>query len=82
MFFENNYIIFSSDLNINSISTYKNLMMKFINKFIDIKFNDYLNKNELYEDALIYAKYYTYYKTMNCIYSSEIMNIIYDVEFN
>ena len=81
MYFENYYINFSSNSIISSISTYRNIMIKFINKFIRIKFTEYLVLNELYLDALIYSKYYVYYKTMNCVYSENIMNIIMDIDF-
>lgn len=81
MFFQNYYITYSNDLTINSISSYKNIMDKFIIKFISIKKNDYINKNDLYSDALIYSKYYLYWKTVSCVYQENIMNILYDIEF-
>lgn len=81
MYFENYYITYSNDLTINSISSYKNIMNKFIIKFISKKKFDYVNKNELYSDALIYAKYYLYWKIFSCIYQENIMNILYDIEF-
>lgn len=81
MYFENYYINYSSNLIINSISSYKNIMTKFILKFISIKYNNYNIKNELYNDAFIYSRYYLYWKIMNCIYQDNIMNIIYDIEF-
>ena len=66
-------------------------MIKFINKFINKSINNNitndflklsLNKKKIYEDSLIYSKYYLYYIIMKCIYSPEIMNIIYDIEYN
>ena len=81
MFFQNYYITYSNDLTINSISSYKNIMDKFIIKFISKKKNDYINKNDLYSDALIYSKYYLYWKTFSCVYQENIMNILYDIEF-
>ena len=81
MFLENNYIYYSNNLNINSISSYKFLMTKFINKFILHYKNTYNNKIELYNDAIIYSKYYLYYKSFNCIYDNNIMEIIYNIEY-
>lgn len=81
MFFENYYITYSNDLTINSISSYKNIMDKFIIKFISKKKSDYTNKHDLYSDALIYAKYYLYWKTFSCVYQENIMNTLYDIEY-
>jgi hypothetical protein len=81
MFLENNYICFSSKLLINSISKYKTIMTKFINAFITLNKTNYKDYNLLISDSIIYSKYYLYYKTKNCIYSEEIMNIINDVDF-
>ena len=81
MFFENYYITYSNNLTINSISSYKNIMNKFILKFISKKNSDYINKEELFSDALIYSKYYLYWKTFSCIYQENIMNILFDIEF-
>lgn len=81
MLFENYYINFNSDLNINSIYSYRIIQSNFINKYI--KHFSHLNKdiNDIYLDALTYSKYYIYNKIYNCIYSDEIMQIIYDIEF-
>lgn len=81
MFFENYYVTYSPDLMINSISSYRNIMDKFIFKFLSIKKNSYNDNYELYSDALIYSKYYLYWKTIGCIYNQEIMNLLYDIEF-
>ena len=81
MHYENHYIEFLEELNIYSISKYKNIILNFVNRFINKNINNYVNKNNLYEDALIYSKYYLYYKTMNCIYSEEIMNILFEIDY-
>ena len=81
MFFENYYINYSNDLTINSISSYRNIMNKFIIKFIVKNKLYYTNKNELYNDAFIYAKYYLYWQIYSCIYQDNIMNILYDIEY-
>lgn len=81
MFLENNYISFSSKLLINSIPKYKTIMTKFTNAFIALNKTNYKDYNLLITDSIIYSKYYLYYKTKNCIYTDEIMNIINDVEF-
>ncbi len=81
MFLEKNYIIFSDDLNINSISSYRVLMTKFINKYLDVYKENYISKyDKLLNDSLIYSKYYVYYKSLNCIYSDNIMEILYNID--
>ena len=82
MYLENNYIHFSSKLIINSIANYKNIMTKFINVFIKINKYKYPDNKKLVSDAIIYSKYYLYYKTKNCIYMDEIMEIINDVDYH
>jgi hypothetical protein len=81
MFFENYYITYSNNLVINSISSYRNIMNNFILKFISEKKLDYLSKEELYLDAIIYSKYYLYWKTFSCVYQDNIMGILYDIEY-
>ena len=81
MFFDNYYIEYSNEIIINSISSYKKIMNKFILKFIFKKKIEYIDKNELYSDAIIYSKYYLYWKINNCVYTEDIMNILYDVEY-
>ena len=81
MFFQNNYVYYSNKLIINSIPKYKTIMTKFINAFIKLKISTYTDNNKLISDAIIYSKYYLYYKTKNCIYDNNIMEIIYDLEY-
>jgi hypothetical protein len=82
MFFENYYINFSKNSTINIISSYKDIMNKFILMFIQKKKNDYIkNSNMLYTDALIYSKYYLYWEIYGCVYLENIMNILYDIKF-
>jgi len=67
MFFENNYIIFNNNLNINSISSYKIIMIKFINKYIYLYKDNYNeNINLLFNDSVIY--------------SNDIMEILYNID--
>lgn len=81
MYFQMNYISFSQDYLITSISSYKNIMTNFINKFIIIYSEKYENnKSELYSEALLYSKYYINYKTMNCIYSEDVMEILFNID--
>lgn len=82
MILENYHVEFDPFLNINSVSSYKTIRSKFINKYINIYDYKYSDRKELYSDAIIYSKYYLYYKTQNCIYSNDIMEIIYNIEFN
>ena len=82
MFLENNYIHFSSKLIINSIPNYKNIMTKFINVFLKLNESRYSDKKILIADSIIYSKYYLYYKTKNCIYNEDIMNIINDFDYH
>ncbi len=81
MILEKIYTNLDTNLNICTISTYKVIMSKFINKYIEINESNYNDNKKLYEDAIIYAKYYLYYKTQKCVYSEEIMEIIYNVEY-
>jgi len=81
MFFDNYYITYSNNSIINSISSYKNIMNKFILKFISKKKINYSSKHELYSDAILYSKYYLYWKIFACVYQEDIMNILYDVEY-
>jgi hypothetical protein len=82
MFLENNYIVFSPKLNINSISNYRNIMMKFINKYIELNTNkEKIIASIIISDAIIYSKYYLYHKTKNCVYNDDIMSILYDVNY-
>jgi hypothetical protein len=86
MFFENSYIHFSPKLIINSISNYRNIMTKFINKYIEINTETTNNLQQIdkaiISDAIIYSKYYLFYKTKNCIYGDEIMEVILNIEYN
>ena len=86
MFFENYFIKYSQNISINSISSYRCIMNKFILKFILKKKYDYIIKSktstsELYLDAIIYSKYYLYWKIFGCSYQEKIMNLLYDIEF-
>jgi hypothetical protein len=81
MFLENVYINFNKKLEINTIYSYKIIMNKFINKYIEQNDINYLNKQLLINDAILYSKYYLYYKIFNCVYDETIMNILYDIEF-
>jgi len=50
--------------------------------YIQKKNSNYtLGDKKLYSDALIYSKYYLYWKIYGCVYSDEIMNMLYDIEF-
>lgn len=81
MIFENYFINYNNELNINSISSYKTIRTKFIGKFINMYSYKYSDISKLYSDALDYSKYYLYYKTQNCIYSNDVMEIIYNIEY-
>ena len=81
MFFGNNYIEFSPKLIINSISNYRNIMTKFANKYIEL-YSEKDASKQIISDAIIYSKYYLYYKTKNCVYSEDIMELLLNVEFN
>ena len=81
MYLESNYIHFSSKLIINSIPNYKNIMTKFVNIFMKLYKEKYLDNQKLVVDSIIYSKYYLYYKIKNCIYTDEIMDIINNIDF-
>jgi hypothetical protein len=80
MFFSKNYIQFSKDLDINNYKHNIYIMTTFIKKYIEKMENKGDNNKKLYEDALIYSKYYLHYKTINCIYNNDIMNILLYIE--
>lgn len=69
MYFESNYIIFDDKLDLNTAIYNKNIMSKFINKYLLAYPDDYYN-------AVVYSKYHLYYKLFNCTYDSDIMIII------
>lgn len=82
MFLYNYHIIHFQKNTINSISSYTNIMNKFILKFISNKKNDYIDcKENLYLDAIVYSKYYLYWKIYGCVYQESIMNLLYDIEY-
>jgi hypothetical protein len=81
MFFENYYIQYSLYYNINNFSSYRILMTRFINMYIQMYNDNYSDKKMLEEDSIIYAKYYVYYKNLNCTYSDKIMKIMYDIDY-
>lgn len=82
MFFSTHQIELAPNSTINLISSYKNIRNKFILLYIEKKKSHYMaNKKELYSDAIIYSKYYLYWKIYGCVYTDEIMEILYDVEF-
>jgi len=78
MFFSNSYIQFSNNMDITSRNNI-NIMSYFIKKYI-IKMSSDNKNNQIYEDALIYSKYYLHYKILNCIYTDDIMNILLNIE--
>ena len=84
MFFENNFLYMCPESELGSIHSYKIIINQFINKFINLYNENYieqkLSKKKLIDDAIIYSKYYLYFKTMNCIYDEKIMEIIFNVD--
>mgnify|MGYP000246347844 CR=1 FL=1 len=85
MFFHNYYTYLDGGVSVNKIEPYKKIMDKFIIAFISIFKSKYFcsnEKNKLYEDSIIYSKYYLYWKIYGCVYKKEIMDILYDVEFS
>jgi hypothetical protein len=82
MYLNNYYVVYSGTSTICSISSYKNIMNKFIFKFILKKKDSYIkNKKKLYQDSIIYSKYYLYWKINGCVYNDDIMNLLYDIEY-
>jgi hypothetical protein len=76
MFLNNYFIECKSNFEIYSIPAYTKIINNFINKYINkICENDYNEENV--KNAIIYSKYYLYYKTLNCIYDKEVMDILY-----
>lgn len=82
MFFSTHHIELSPNTYVDLISSYKNIRKKFILMYIEKKKLNYIiNDKLLYSDAIIYSKYYLYWKIFDCIYSDEIMSVLYDIEF-
>ena len=79
MILDNYYIEYSENIESYSISSYRKILTKFINVFINTYKDKY--KNDVYEKSIIYSKYYLFYKTIKCEYNEDIMNIIYNVEY-
>lgn len=76
MFLNNYFVEFKSNFEVYSIPSYTKIINNFINKYIEkICENDYNEVNV--KNAIIYSKYYLYYKTFNCIYDKEVMDILY-----
>lgn len=76
MFLNNYFVEFKSNFEVYSIPSYTKIINNFINKYIEkICENDYNEENV--KNAIIYSKYYLYYKTFNCIYDKEVMDILY-----
>lgn len=82
MFFSTHHIELAPNSTINLISSYKNIRNKFILLYIEKKKSNYIgNKKELYSDAIIYSKYYLYWKIYGCVYLDKVMEVLYDIEF-
>ena len=62
MWFEDIYIKFNNKLEINTIYSYKIIMKIFVNKYVKKNSNNYSDKKLLLNDAILYSKYYLYYK--------------------
>ena len=80
MFFSKNYIQFSEYLDINNNKHNIYIMSNFVKKYIEKMNNEYKEEKKLYENAIIYSKYYLYYKNLNCIYDKKIMSILLFIE--
>jgi hypothetical protein len=75
--FLNNYVVeFKNKFEVYSIPAYNRIINKFINRYIKRMCENEYNEQNV-KDAIIYSKYYLYYKTVNCIYDKEIMDIMY-----
>ena len=76
MFLNNYFIHCNSDFEVYNITAYNKIINNFVNKYIKkICENNYNEENV--KNAIIYSKYYLYYKTVNCIYDKEVMDIMY-----
>lgn len=81
MIFNNYHIEFNPNQTIDLISSYKNIRIKFILNYIKKKKFDYIKNDELCKDAILYSKYYLYWKIYECVYSENVMNLLFDIEF-
>jgi hypothetical protein len=76
MFLNNYFIHCNNNFEIYNITAYDKIINNFVNKYINkICENNYNEENV--KNAIIYSKYYLYYKTVNCIYDKEVMDIMY-----
>ncbi len=76
MFLNNYFIHCNNNFEVYSIPAYNRIINNFINKYINKICENEYNENNI-KNAIIYSKYYLYYKTINCIYDKEIMDIMY-----
>jgi hypothetical protein len=79
MIFERYHIKYSNNIECFSILSYRKILTIFINEFINSYSEKY--KNETFNKAIIYSKYYLFYKTINCEYNKDIMEVIYNIEY-
>ncbi len=80
MFLNNYFIESKSNFEVYNIPSYTKIINNFINKYIKkICENEYNEENV--RNAIIYSKYYLYYKTFICIYDKEVMDILYLCDF-
>jgi hypothetical protein len=80
MFLERYFIEFDDNVEICKIPNYNRLITNFINTYIKKYCLNKENEEDI-KNAIIYSKYYLYYKTLNCIYDKEIMDILYFCDF-
>ncbi len=80
MILDNYHIEYSNNIESYSILSYRNILTKFVNTFINTYKSTYVG-NDIYEKSIIYSKYYLFYKTIECEYDKDIMNIIYNIEY-
>jgi hypothetical protein len=80
MFFSQSHIQFTKELDINNSQHNIDIMLYFSKKYIDKMKNEKINIKDVYEKSIIYSKYYLYYKTLNCIYEKDIMDILLFVD--
>lgn len=80
MFLNDYYIKYSNNIDVYSIISYQNILTNFINVFIKYYKNE-KNENIIYNESIIYSKYFLFYKTMGCNYDKNIMKVLTNVDY-
>ena len=76
MFFTRHYFNLTED---SEFYAHRHMLNKFIDKYIKYYHSEISNIANI-EKAIIYSKYYFYYKNLNCSYDESIMKILITID--